>query len=1137
MKRLLLLFAFCAVGYSYAQDTTVVQTLTYDSTGRDYVFDFNADMNLSYEKVIMAYSMRCKNALVSSGGSPNLGCGEWDYSCNTYLVDSAYTDSAKASRDSHEISNFSGTTFGYTSNPTFSYYQYDQQMVVNDSVISEVVGTVGAGSTPLNEPLTTTDEIGRTQYLWTETELTGAGLTAGNITSIRFEVTSPGAAANFLRVRMKETTQTVLDPAAPETDNFTEVYFLNTAPANGTNELIFYTPFNWNGTDNVLVDISYTNSASGANSAVTGHDAGYVAGLHSTGLDYNYNFSAVGHIDLPASNMSTVSNEITIAFWQYGDAAVLPANTTILEGVDASNRRQANVHLPWSNGQVYWDCGNDGSGYDRINKPANEVDYEGQWHHWAFTKNATSGDMRIYLDGQLWHSGTGKTRPIDLQAFRMGASITGSTDYFGKMDEFQIFDAELSQATIEGWMNLPVTASHPNYANLVAYYPLNEGVGSTTQDASPGAATGTIAGPTQWQGIRGKDIFRNFTATNERPNLDFVQGQYTQTINTVSVLDSVQNNQHSVISYQVVSGNLEIIDTMYVWQGDTYVYTYDENGVAIDSTFITGSNSITITTLDYYNKWPSAIELMSFVTPYGINLNLGAEGKTWYFDVTDFIHSLQGQKRMYLSRGGQNQEEMDIKFLFIEGTPTREVLSLQQVWPVSSQNYQNIQADNRFEPRMIETNPNGTNFKIRTMITGHGQEGEFIPRTHYVNVDGGNPEFQWDVWTECGDNPVYPQGGTWIYDRAGWCPGAATDLKEWDVTSVVTPGQPLEVDYGVNTGSGDSRYIVNHQFVTYGDPNHSVDVAMDDIIRPSSKVKYTRFNPLCAQPVVRIKNSGATTLTSCTITYGMKGAQDQAVYQWTGSLDFLQTEEITLPEFYWGWWTGEGTFEATVSNPNGTTDEYAQNDNLSSTVLTTPQHGGEFIIWLRTNLFPNETTWTLFDGSGNTVASQTNTSNWGQYENIQDTVSLANGCYRLRILDSDDDGISFWANNDGGGFVRVKGGNESWKTLATDFGRFIEYDFTVGGVLAVPTEEFTQIFEVFPNPTSGLLQVDLDFGTEANAELRITDLLGNVIMSEQLNQFRSGKRTLDMSTHSNGVYFCTIMTAEGAKTKKFILNK
>ncbi|RUA16213.1 MAG: hypothetical protein DSY83_06015 [Flavobacteriia bacterium] len=43
-------------------------------------------------------------------------------------------------------------------------------------------------------------------------------------------------------------------------------------------------------------------------------------------------------------------------------------------------------------------------------------------------------------------------------------------------------------------------------------------------------------------------------------------------------------------------------------------------------------NTINITTLNYYKKYPARFELMSFVTPYGIGLDLGEKGKTWQFN-------------------------------------------------------------------------------------------------------------------------------------------------------------------------------------------------------------------------------------------------------------------------------------------------------------------------------------------------------------------------------------------------------------------------------------------------------------------------------------------------------------------------
>src|SRR5258705_12345873 len=82
--------SFSAVG-----DTTVVQVFRFDTTMRAGVFLFPNDTSKTYEKIIMLYSMRCKNGLVSTSSNTNLGCGEWDYNNYTYVVDSSQTDSLK----------------------------------------------------------------------------------------------------------------------------------------------------------------------------------------------------------------------------------------------------------------------------------------------------------------------------------------------------------------------------------------------------------------------------------------------------------------------------------------------------------------------------------------------------------------------------------------------------------------------------------------------------------------------------------------------------------------------------------------------------------------------------------------------------------------------------------------------------------------------------------------------------------------------------------------------------------------------------------------------------------------------------------------------------------------------------------
>ncbi|MBL0102065.1 MAG: hypothetical protein IPP49_20185 [Saprospiraceae bacterium] len=81
----------------------------------------------------MFYSMRCKDGLISSSGDRNKGCGEWDYSCNTNIIDSSGVDSLKALHPNYLI----GITDNCFITPAFSniylYRSYLQKNVIVNS--------------------------------------------------------------------------------------------------------------------------------------------------------------------------------------------------------------------------------------------------------------------------------------------------------------------------------------------------------------------------------------------------------------------------------------------------------------------------------------------------------------------------------------------------------------------------------------------------------------------------------------------------------------------------------------------------------------------------------------------------------------------------------------------------------------------------------------------------------------------------------------------------------------------------------------------------------------------------------------------------------------------------------------------
>lgn len=170
----------------------------------------------------------------------------------------------------------------------------------------------------------------------------------------------------------------------------------------------------------------------------------YVSGIIGDAVD----FSGQDWIDISTSAFSNINNQITIELWQYGDPYYQPQNDRLVWAWDAYGYRALNIVIPWSDEYVVFDAGNSYNYFNRIEKMATSSEYEGQWNHWVFIKDATEGSMRIYLNGSLWHSEeSGNTFPINIESgFRLGADHCGSQNYDGHLDEFRVSNISRSAA-------------------------------------------------------------------------------------------------------------------------------------------------------------------------------------------------------------------------------------------------------------------------------------------------------------------------------------------------------------------------------------------------------------------------------------------------------------------------------------------------------------------------------------------------------------------------------------------------------------------------------------------------------------------------------------------------------------------
>jgi hypothetical protein len=1147
MKHFYLLAFLTLSLQAFAQpgDTTIVQTFTfeaqnnpntaYDSPGRRW-FDFPASNNgVNYQKVLMYHTLKC----FSDGTAGGLGfpCGEWDYLSYNYLFEhTGALDSTLQQHPHFLLNNQNFTTAAVRATAPFDIFQTEQ-------VVSTINNPADANSFAVGDETESnllpfgSNETARMQWLYSANELLAAGVQAGNIWQIGFQINGDAGMYQNLKIRLKSTTANALmtfDNVALNT------YYLSNTSVNqtGTFYLTLNSPFAWDGSSTILLEVSYDGNPSEMGIASIG-EASNMNAIGSIENNKFVRFDGNDEIRIPAEAFASISTEITIAFWLRGDANAQPENGTTFEARNASNNRVLNTHIPWSNSRIYWDAGNSGGSYDRIDKAANPADFEGVWNHWTFTKNSVTGEMKAYLNGVLWHSGTGKVLPMNnITQFSIGAASTWSNFYRGDLDEFCVFGTALSDLEIQS-----LVANGPSGSNLLVHYTFNNDNNGTVNDASDNGFNGYTLGNPNFLAYAGSELFQSVEPLSFRPKTFFTQGtnvSTTQVSNTINV--EVYDAPVSKIEYEIVNHAPQILDiaTTYFsrWQ-----FTYNSLGEKIDSTFAAEDQILTNDTLFYYSAPFDVVnryELGRFITPYGIQLDLG-DGWTWIYDVTDFANLLRDSVEL---EAGNWQELLDLKFVFIEGTPSRDVKRIANVW---QGNWGLGGFNNVVNEKTFTLQPNESELKLRTTLTGHGfgndanNCGEFCYNTHSLNVNG-NPTFSWEIMQDCDKNPLFPQGGTWIYARAGWCPGAEGRTEEFELTPFLQNNQ-VSAEYNITTDPY-GNYVTESQVIYYGEKNHAHDPEIEQVLAPSNWENHSRWNPICDNPKFVLRNKGSQPLTEVKISYGVVGGAIE-IFTWTGNLGFMESEVVELTysdPILWNSTSTTGRFVIDLGESANGVDENPSNNHAESAFTRPPVYSylpntdnNKLIIIFRTNASHWESAYTLYDINDNPVFTrsftQPNTTH-------RDTLQLNAGCYRFKITDTGGDGLSFFANNDGNGYCnldRVSGAY--FKQFENDFGAEIEqYFYWNTNLVGVEEEQAhaTQIL-LMPNPAKKNVKLIAN-GFDERLTYSLYNIQGQVCKQERINRTdKASSIDIDLNGISAGVYFVKVQDNNNSSTVKLIV--
>lgn len=554
-------------------------------------------------------------------------------------------------------------------------------------------------------------------------------------------------------------------------------------------------------------------------------------------------------------------------------------------------------------------------------------------------------------------------------------------------------------------------------------------------------------------------------------------------------------------------------------------------------------------------KTGDTLEIGRFITPYA-NASSPRTPWTWkqryVFDVTDFYNQLKDSATVRIFYSGYSWGfTADVRFDFIEGTPPRNVLGIQRAWATGSRfgdtsAAQNI--ENRVDTRTFSV-PNGAQYsELLFMITGHGNDdngcSEFCKKFYEVELNG-NKFDKTDIWRDdCGYNHIYPQSGTWVYDRGNWCPGDIAFPNRHKLSGL-TPGNNfnLDVDFEAYIGSvalpnrSWGSYNIQSAVIYYSAFNKNVDASLDDIIAPSDHETHFRYNPFTGKPMVKVQNTGATTITSIKFRYEVntKGQQE---YTWNGTLASLETADIELglmSDLQAA--TGNtNTFMVEIIEVNGAADADATNNKFTSNFKAAVNVPSELSIELKTNsgtvVGISQTSWKIVDLATNNVVVQRN--NCAPNTTYRDSFILNQGMYRLDVEDAGCNGLYWWASpGDGRGELNLfRRGTLIPVTLTGlfggDFGCGFSQYLNVLWPAAITEVNTRPEIMVHPNPAANQLNVTIGGMAHIRGTLRLVDMMGRVVLQQQVD---AATVAVNTSTISNGVYTVLFTTADGGDTR------
>jgi len=288
---------------------------------------------------------------------------------------------------------------------------------------------------------------------------------------------------------------------------------------------------------------------------------------------------------------------------------------------------------------------------------------------------------------------------------------------------------------------------------------------------------------------------------------------------------------------------------------------------------------------------------------------------------------------------------------------------------------------------------------------------------------------------------------------------------------------------------------------------------------------------------VTIGNMGSTPMTNATVTV-KQGANTLASQNWSGTLNTWQTADLTFNNVTI---TNAPDISINITNP----DVYLADNTLDPNMTNAEPVSWSVTVEGKMDGYPTEFSWRMLDPNGVTIASGGNyaTVNENNYCNgstpssggyaanatFAETIQLTQlGCYKVEAFDAYGDGLI------GSGYFRVRNSNNLLVVNADYYCG--SSNALTNNAVGITENSLANTLGIYPNPTSGMLNVTFKQQGNEPTIVRVYDLLGQeVVAAQRVVGTGEQSQSVDLSGLQNGIYYLQLQSGSQKVTRKVTL--